>query len=390
MYLIIIYRCIYILENNSIYHEPSLTENKKNMEQYPSFPIKITIVNEIKKNPLKTYFYRRTNKMQKTDKKISLREKTKKLKSKRSVTNFFNSIINRAVLGEEVFNEKTVKNLFTINKIDTDQRNKVEVQYEYLEALLHTTTPNYTSECKSFNFNSTKRVGWMILEFDIKSHLSGNENITHTREYIEAEIGLEPTLIAIQENIILVGYLFPNPPTTLDLNLLDKYIYFKDVRTALTHSLEANWDVTIDKYNETKIYSNFLENAFYLSGNIFEIGMFQEMLDSYKETPMFERIIRQKQSYGGYKSGITKRAMTLDKRRELTVYAAKGRSWIAINKMKNVIRHIIKTEKEPNFSIKHIVGLSKEICDKGLCHKTVAKYLKVYKKRYVRFINRTV
>ena len=56
MYLISIYRCIYVLENNSIYHEPSLTENKKNMEQYPSFPIKITIVNEIKKNPLKTYF----------------------------------------------------------------------------------------------------------------------------------------------------------------------------------------------------------------------------------------------------------------------------------------------------------------------------------------------
>jgi len=390
MYLISIYRCINVLKNNSIYHEPSLTENKKNMEQYPSFPIKITIVNEIKKNPLKTYVYRRTNKMEKTDKKISLREQSEKLRSKRSTINFFNSIINISLLGEEVFNCKEVKNLFTVNEVDTDQRNKVEVQYEYLEALLHATTPNYTSDCKTFNFNSTKRVGWIILEFGIKSHLSDNENITYTREYIEVEIGLEPTLIAIQEEIILVGYLFPNPPTTLDIDLLDKYIYFKDVRTALTHSLEAHWDVTIDKYNETKTYSNFLENTFYLSGNIFEIGMFQEMLDEYKESPMFERIIRQKKSYGGYKSGITKRAMTLDKRRELTVYAAKGRARIAKNKLKEVIRHIAKTEVSPNFSIRHIVEVSKEILDKGLCHKTVAKYLKVYKKRYLRFINRTV
>ena len=323
--------------------------------------------------------------MQKTDKKISLREKSKKLKLKR---NYFNSLINIELLGEKVFNRKEVENLFTINNIDTDKRTKLETQYEYLEALLHTTTPNHTSECKSFNFNSTDRVGWMILEFDIKPNLSLNKNITYTKAYIEAEEGLEPTLIAIQEDIILVGYLFPNPPTTLDINLLDKYIYFKDVRTALTHSLEANWDVTVDKYYETKTYSNFLENTFYLSGNIFEIGMFQEMLDEYKESPMFERIIRQKKSYGGYKSGITKRAMTLDKRRELTVYAAKGRARIAKNKLKEVIRHISKTEVNPNFSIRHIVEVSKEICDKGLCHKTVAKYLKIYKKRYMRFINR--
>ena len=197
----------------------------------------------------------------------------------------------------------------------------------------------------------------------------------YTREYIQAEVGLEPTLIAIQENIIIVGYLFPNPPTTINIELLDKYIYFKDVRTALTHSLEANWDVTVDKYNETKIYSNFLENTFYLSGNIFEIGMFQEMLDAYKETPMFEKIIKQKKAYGGHKAGITKRAMTLKERRELTVYATEKKTLITKDKLKKVIRHIIKRELDPNFSIRHIVDLSKEICDKGLCHKTVAKYL---------------
>ena len=282
-----------------------------------------------------------------------------------------------------------MENLFTINNIDTDKRTKLETQYEYLEALLHTTTPNHTSECKSFNFNSTDRVGWMILEFDIKPNLSLNKNITYTKAYIEAEVGLEPTLIAIQEDIILVGHLFPNPPTTLNTELLDKYIYFKDVRTALTHSLEANWDVT-DNYKEIKTYSNFLQNIFYLSGNIFEIGMFQEMLDEYKESPMFEKIILQKKAYGGYKSGISKRAMILGKRRRLTESATKGRARIAKNKLKEVIRHIIKTEKEPNFSIRYIVELSKEIFDKGLCHKTVAKYLKVYKKRYIRFINRTV
>ena len=75
--------------------------------------------------------------MQKIDKKQSLREKSKKLRSKRSITNFFNSIINISLLGEEVFNSKEVKNLFTLNNIDKEERNKVETQYKYLEALLY-------------------------------------------------------------------------------------------------------------------------------------------------------------------------------------------------------------------------------------------------------------
>jgi hypothetical protein len=326
--------------------------------------------------------------MHKIVKKLSIDEQLMKSKKEQRYLKFLNSIINIPLFGEKVFNCKESKNIFDINNILISKRSEVNIQNEYGEELLKATTPNFRTGCKTFNFNSDKRIGWIITEFDLQSNLTQKDNITYIRKHIQSRIGFEPTLVAIQEDTILVGYLFPNNPTISKKHSLDKYHYFSDVRTALTHSLKANWDVTVDTYNQTKTYSNVLENNFYLSGDIFEIGMFQEMLDDYKETPMFKKIISQKKAFGGYKAGISKRAMSSKKRRELTLSATRKRAVIAKGKLKEVIRHIIKTEKEPNFSIRHIVLVSKEIFDKGICSKTVAKYFKIYKKRYLRFINR--
>ncbi|WP_434658566.1 hypothetical protein [Sulfurimonas sp. NW9] len=314
--------------------------------------------------------------MNTTEEKISLKQQINNLKmSKRRVTDFYNSIINISQMGKEVFNSKNVKNIFTLNHIDESIKNSADMQKEYLAVLLKAGTPNYRVDASSFQFNSKERVSWIILEFDLQTNLSENENIRYTREYIESEIGLEPTLIAIEEYYkVLVGYFFPNAPTTLQIKRLKKYNYFKDVRTALTHSLEANWDVTVDKYNETKRYSNFLDGIFYLSGNIFEIGVFQEMLNTYKDSPMFEKIIKQKKAYGGHKSGVTKRAMPLKERKKLTGQANIKRSVTAQNKLKEVLEHIVEREPNPNFSIRHIVQVSK-VLDKRMSHKTIAKYL---------------
>ncbi|WP_418641135.1 hypothetical protein [Sulfurimonas sp. ST-27] len=313
--------------------------------------------------------------MNTTEEKISLKQQINNMKmSKRRVIDFYNSIINISQMGKEVFNSKNVKNIFTLNHIDESIINSADMQKEYLAVLLKAGTPNYKVDVPNFQFNSKERVSWMILEFDIQANLSENENIRYTREYIESEIGLEPTLIAIEEYKVLACYFFPNAPTTLQIKRLKKYNYFKDVRTALTHSLEANWDLTVDKYNETKTYSNFLQNAFYLSGNIFEIGVFQEILDEYKDSPMFEKIIKQKKAYGGHKSGVTKRAMPLKERKELTAQANIKRSVTAQNKLKKVLKHIVEREPNPNFSIRHIVQVLKEL-DKRMSHKTIAKYL---------------
>ncbi|WP_418640625.1 hypothetical protein [Sulfurimonas sp. ST-27] len=319
--------------------------------------------------------------MNTTEEKISLKQQINNLKmSKRRVTDFYNSIINISQMGKEVFNSKNVKNIFTLNHIDESIKNSADMQKEYLAVLLKAGTPNYKVDAPNFQFNSKERVSWIILEFDVQTNLSENENIRYTREYIESEIGLEPTLIAIEEYYkVLVGYFFPNAPTTLQIKRLKKYNYFKDVRTALTHSLEANWDVTVDKYNETKRYSNFLQNAFYLSGNIFEIGVFQEMLNTYKDSPMFEKIIKQKKAYGGQKSGITKRAMTETERRSLLNSAREKRSLLSKYKFQDTIEHIRRTENIPKFTISNIVKVSKELFDRGLSHRTVAKYLKDFK-----------
>jgi len=132
---------------------------------------------------------------------------------------------------------------------------------------------------------------------------------------------------------------------------------------------------------QTKIYSNFIQNAFYLSGNIFEIGMFQDVLDKYKNSPICKKVTNLEKAYGGYKAGITKRAMPLKDRKKLTASANAIRSALSIAKLQEVIKHIIQTEDDPNFSIKHIhiVKVSKEI-GKNLSHKTVAKYQKELKR----------
>jgi hypothetical protein len=314
------------------------------------------------------------------EEKISLKQQISNLKiRKRCVTDFCNSIINISKMGKEVFNSKRVKNLFTLNQIDESVQNNTDIQKEYLAALLKASTPNYKIDASSFEFNSKERISWMILAFSLRTNLSANENIKYIREYIIAEIGLEPTLIAIEGEQIITGYLFPNSPTTLQVKRLRKYNYFRDTRRAVTHILEAKWNVKVENYHETKTYSNFIQNYFYLSGNIFEIGMFQAVLDEYKNSSRCKEVTKLEKAYGGYKAGITKRAMPLKDRKKLTASANATRSALSIAKLQEVIKHIIQTEDDPNFSIKHIVKVSKEI-GKNLSNKTVAKYQKELRK----------
>lgn len=189
-----------------------------------------------------------------------------------------------------------------------------------------------------------------------------------------SEVDMEPTFIAVEEQTILVGYFFPNCPTKKDSWRLKKYRYFKDVRTALTHTLEANWSVNVDNYYETKKYKNIFNSKYVLNGQIFEIGVFQDILDAYKETSMCKRIIKLKLAAAGVKSGITKREMSEEKRKLLTRSATEKNTLISKNKLEEVLLHIQKTEDKPTYSRYSIIKASKQL-KKPLSDKTVKKYL---------------
>lgn len=215
------------------------------------------------------------------------------------------------------------------------------------------------------------------VEFDTKVYTS--ENIKYINEFIKAEINVEPTLISLKNEILYVGFFFPNYPTTNDYERLKKYRYFKDVRKAITHSLEANWDVSVDNYNEIKIYPNLLDSKYLLICAIFEIGIFQNLLDTYKETDMCKIIIKKKLAYGGYKSGLAKANLSEEEKKLLTQPANEKKIFMSKVRLEETLLHIMDTEEIPKLTVGNIVTRSKEIFDRGLGHKTVAKYLKEIK-----------
>lgn len=295
------------------------------------------------------------------------------------VTKYLNSKINRAKLGDAIYDMKKPLNLFDLNGVDKEERFIENVQESYLIELLKATTPYYKENSPTFSFNSTKRIGWVILEFDVDSKLSASENIKYINEFIKAEINVEPTLISLKNEILYVGFFFPNYPTTNDYERLKKYRYFKDVRKAITHSLEANWDVSVDNYNEIKIYPNLLDSKYLLICAIFEIGIFQNLLDTYKETDMCKIIIKKKLAYGGYKSGLAKANLSEEEKKLLTQPANEKKIFMSKVRLEETLLHIMDTEEIPKLTVGNIVTRSKEIFDRGLGHKTVAKYLKEIK-----------
>ncbi len=306
--------------------------------------------------------------------KLSLKDKIKKSR-KPTVNKYLNSEVNMAKLRDIIFNEKEPRNMFDINGINKEERYTKDMQEQYLVSLLKSSTPNYSQNCKTFNFNRNDKVGWIVLEFNREEHLSQKDNIDFINQYIISEIKLEPTLIAVDGSILIVGFLFPNYPTTEDPLKLKKYRYFKDVRTSITHFLDSNWSVEVDNYNETKEYKNICNLNYLLTGNVFEIGIFQEVLDLYKETPTFQRIIKLKQSYGGQKSGATRKSMTITKRKQLTATANAVKVLNSKDRIKEVLIYIVETEEKPKFTIDNIVKTSKNIFEKGLSHGTVGKYV---------------
>ena len=308
--------------------------------------------------------------------KKSLKEMTAGLKTQHSVISFLNSEINIALLGEEIFNKKVSENFFDINRVSKEERFLVKVQDLYLEALLKASTPNFKIDNNTFNFNRKEKIGWVVLEFNKEDNLSNSENIEYTNAYIDATIHMEPTLIFIQEKIVYVAFFFPNYPTTDDEIRLRKYRYFKDVRKALTHTLDANWSVDKeDYYNETTSYKNIYDSEFKLYGNIFEIGSFQEMLDEYKQSSICKKIIKTKLAYGGYKSGITKRNKSEEERQKMVEAANEKKIHMSKHRLKETVIHILDTQVNQKLTIDNIVRTSKKIFDRGLGHKTVAKYL---------------
>ena len=150
---------------------------------------------------------------------------------------YLNSEINIMRLGNIVYNQKIPKNLFDVNKVSKVDRYTKNKQEQYMEELLKASTYNYQKDNKLFSFNSEERITWILLEFDKKTDLSDKENIKYINEFIVHEINIMPTLISVQDDIVLVGYFFPNSPTSTDK--YTKYKYFIDIRIALTHSLEA-------------------------------------------------------------------------------------------------------------------------------------------------------
>ena len=300
--------------------------------------------------------------------------------SSNSITKYLNSNINIASLGENIFDSKMALNLFDMNRVSKKERYLRKVQNTYFEELLKASTPNFKIDSKTFHFNTENRIGWIILEFNVERNISAKKNIDYLKEYITSKINTEPTFIAIQNKLIFVGFFFPNYPTTNDKYRLKKYRYFKDVRIALTHFLEANWLVTVDNYNEVKEYENILNSQFKLYGNIFEIGVFQEMLDEYKQTSICKKVIKEKLSYGGTKSADNKRKMTLAKRKLLVEAANEKKIHMSKCRLEDTMKYILDTEINPKFTIDNIVKTSREVFyGKGLGHKTVAKYLKEIK-----------
>jgi hypothetical protein len=312
--------------------------------------------------------------MFKNNESTSLRDALSKPRSN-SISKYLNSEVNIAKLGNEVYNEKVSHNLFDINNINMAERYTATTQNRYLIELLKSSTPNYKIECKTFNFNTADRVGWIILEFIKNNNLSDAQNIEYTNDYIKAETGIEPTLLVVQGKTVLAGYFFPNAPTTQDPFRLKKYRYFNDVRKALTHTLEAEWTIDTDNYNEVKEYKNILDCPYKLTSNVFEIGIFQEMLDAYKESQTFQTIIKLKLAAGGRKSGETKKKMSLVQRQALTEAATEKKVFMSKVRLEETLKYILNTEEKPKFTIDNIVKTSKKLFDKGLSHRTVAKYL---------------
>lgn len=312
------------------------------------------------------------------DQQKSLKDKLSKPRTVK-IAKYLNSKINRVKLGDAIYDMKDPLNLFDLNRVGKEERFMKKTQESYLIELLKATTPNFKADSPTFSFNTTKTIGWVVLEFEINSKLSASKNIKYIYEYIKAEINVEPTLISLMYGTLYVTFLFPNYPTTNDYERLKKYRYFKDVRKAITHSLEANWDVTVDNYNETKIYPNLLDSKYLLIGAIFEIGIFQDLLDKYKETDMCKTIIKKKLAYGGYKSGLEKAKLPEEERKLLTQPANEKKVFMSKIRLEETLLHIIDTEENPKFTIDNIVTTSKRIFDRGLGHKTVAKYLKEIK-----------
>jgi len=302
-----------------------------------------------------------------------------KNKIKKSRTNteskFLNSVINIKKLGEKIYDRKVAINFFTSNKINKEDRCTKELQELYLSELLKSSTPNWNENSKQFNFNTPERVGWIIVEFNIENkNLSDIENIEYTRQFVLSKTDIEPTLVTVQNSTCLIGYCFPNASTTQDKERLTKYRYFCDVRKALMHTLEGNWSVQTDNYNETKQYDNIINSKFHLSGEVVEIGCFQNLLDTWKQTDTCKEIIRIKQAAGGAKSGITKRAMPKDKRKLLTEAACEKKMHMAQDRVEKTVKHILNTEDNPKLSIYHIVRISKQI-KQSLSERTAKKYL---------------
>jgi len=244
--------------------------------------------------------------------------------------------------------------------------------------LLRASTSNFKEDTPTFKFNTETRLSWITLEFDIEyKNLSNKENkeqIDYINQYIVAEIGIEPTLITIEENIILAGYYFPNAPWCSKEIRFKKCIYFKDTRTAICHMLDTNWNINVENYNQTKAYKNILKQPFLLTGNIFEIGIFQDILDEYKTTSTFKKIINIKQSASGQKSGNIRKNLPTTKRKELASSANEKKVANSKEKIKDTLQHIADTEDNPNYKVANIVKHSKELFEKGLSNKTIAKY----------------
>ena len=317
--------------------------------------------------------------------KLSLRETLKRMrfsdKNKYSYKNREKLIVS-SDLEDLVYKQTKVKNIFDSKNISQVERDSEVMQKKILKEILKMTTPKYSVNCKNFKFNSKSRYGWIIAEFDVNEDLSDDENIKNIDDFILERIDMRASLIALSDNIIIVGFLFPNASTTLEKDRLKKYNYFVDIRKALIHTINANWDVTKKNYNQLKSYKNIIDAPFHFIGNVFELGMFTKVLTSYKISSRFNDVIKQQNAHGGKKAGVTKRKYSAKKRLELTQEAIVTKIYDSMKKLDDTIAYILKTEKSPNLTIKHIIEVSKELYDKGLGNKTVAKYLPEIKEKY--------
>lgn len=309
----------------------------------------------------------------------SLKDMSKGLKHKKEISDYLNIRINIALLGQEVFNKKEAENIFDINGIGKNRYSKYE-QELYLVSLLKASTPNYTQEAERFNFNTKDRIGWIVLEFDIYERMPLSNNIKNIHEHIYAAIKIEPTLIYVQEKKIYVGFFFPNAPTTKDEDRLRKYKFFKHIRVALTHTLNALWSVEVKDYNEVKAYSNMLQSNYKLFGNIFELGAFKDLLNNYMNSSLSQKIILKKQSYAGKKSGVTKRSKSSEERQKYVQKAKESLNDTSREKLKKTLLYMLTQDESPDYRPTNIVRVSQKIfteeSQRGLARKTVVKFLK--------------